>query len=227
MLLQIPDLLTAPQVAHARRLLADAPWQHGIQTAGRQAAVAKNNLQLPLGCEASQTISRAVVEAVERSALMLTATLPRRIYAPRVNRYGGDWPSYGEHVDNAVRFDPETGEQVRTDISCTVFLSDPDEYDGGELQVRDTFASHGIKLPAGHAVIYPGTSVHQVTAVTRGCRLACFFWIESLVRSSERRRLLFDFDMALMHLRETHGEDAHTVALSGTYHNLLRMWAGH
>ena len=227
MLLQIPDLLTAPQVAHARRLLADAPWQHGSETAGRQAAVAKNNLQLPLGCEASQTISRAVVEAVERSALMLTATLPRRIYAPRVNRYGGDWPSYGEHVDNAVRFDPETGEQVRTDISCTVFLSDPDEYDGGELQVRDTFASHGIKLPAGHAVIYPGTSVHQVTAVTRGCRLACFFWIESLVRSSERRRLLFDFDMALMHLRETHGEDAHTVALSGTYHNLLRMWAGH
>ncbi|MCB1928806.1 MAG: Fe2+-dependent dioxygenase [Rhodocyclaceae bacterium] len=227
MLLQIPDLLTAPQVAHARRLLADAPWQHGIQTAGRQAAVAKNNLQLPLGCEASQTISRAVVEAVERSALMLTATLPRRIYAPRVNRYGGDWPSYGEHVDNAVRFDPETGEQVRTDISCTVFLSDPDEYDGGELQVRDTFASHGIKLPAGHAVIYPGTSVHQVTAVTRGCRLACFFWIESLVRSAEQRRLLFDFDMALMHLRDTHGEDAHTVALSGTYHNLLRMWAGH
>ena len=227
MLLQIPDLLTAPQVAHARRLLADAPWQHGSETAGRQAAVAKNNLQLPLGCEASQTISRAVVEAVERSALMLTATLPRRIYAPRVNRYGGDWPSYGEHVDNAVRFDPETGEQVRTDISCTVFLSDPDEYDGGELQVRDTFASHGIKLPAGHAVIYPGTSVHQVTAVTRGCRLACFFWIESLVRSAEQRRLLFDFDMALMHLRDTHGEDAHTVALSGTYHNLLRMWAGH
>ncbi|MCB1895874.1 MAG: Fe2+-dependent dioxygenase [Zoogloeaceae bacterium] len=227
MLLQIPDLLTTEQVAHARRLLADAPWQHGSETAGRQAAVAKNNLQLPLDCEAARTISRAVVEAVERSALMLTATLPRRIYAPRVNRYGGDWPNYGEHVDNAVRFDPETGEQVRTDISCTVFLSDPVEYDGGELQVRDTFAAHGIKLPAGHAVIYPGTSVHQVTAVTRGCRLACFFWIESLVRSAEQRRLLFDFDMALMHLREAHGEDTHTVALSGTYHNLLRMWAGH
>ena len=126
-----------------------------------------------------------------------------------------------------MRTDPETGDRVRTDISCTVFLSDPDEYDGGELLVRDSFGAHGVKLPAGHAVIYPGTSVHQVTPVTRGWRLACFFWIESLVRSAEQRRLLFDFDVALMHLREAHGDDDHTVALSGAYHNLLRMWAGH
>lgn len=225
MLLQIPDLLSPDQLRHARQLLTDAPWESGLASAGRQAAQAKNNQQLPLQCEASRFVSAAVVKAVESNPALLTAALPKRVFAPRINRYGGDTSSYGEHVDNAIRFDPDTGERVRTDISCTVFLTEPDEYDGGELLVRDTYGSRGIKLPAGHAVIYPGTSVHQVTPVTRGWRLACFFWIESLVRSDEQRRLLFEFDMALMRLRESGGDNAHTVALSGAYHNLLRMWA--
>ncbi|MCB1954214.1 MAG: Fe2+-dependent dioxygenase [Rhodocyclaceae bacterium] len=225
MLLQIPDVLSPEQLATARDLLRDAPWQSGAHSAGRQAIQAKNNQQLPHDCEAARFVSEAVVRAVETSALFLTAALPKRIFAPRVNRYGGDTPCYGEHVDNAIRFDPGTGERVRTDVSCTVFLNDPADYDGGELQVRDTYGSRGVKLPAGHAILYPGTSVHQVRPVTRGWRLACFFWIESLVRSDEQRRLLFDFDMALMRLREAQGDNADTVALSGTYHNLLRMWA--
>ncbi len=225
MLLQIPDVLSAEQLATAQELLRGAPWQAGGLSAGRQAILAKNNQQLPLDCDASRFVSEAVVRAVESSPLFLTAALPKRLFAPRINRYGGDTPSYGEHVDNAIRFDPESGERVRTDLSCTVFLNDPEAYEGGELRVRDTYGTRGVKLPAGHAVLYPGTSVHEVTPVTRGWRIACFFWIESLVRSDEQRRLLFDFDMALMQLREARGDDAQTVALSGTYHNLLRMWA--
>ncbi len=224
MLLQIPDLLTADEVREARRLLDDAPWADGRESAGPQARTVKLNQQLPHDCVAARSIRALVLGAIERNPLVLTAALPKKIFTPRVNRYGGDTPYYGEHVDNAIRFTAE-GARVRTDVSCTVFLADPDEYDGGELMVQDTYGNRGVKLPAGHAVLYPGTSVHQVTPVTRGYRLACFLWIESMVRSDEQRRLLFDLDMALMRLREAHGDTDDAVSLTGTYHNLLRMWA--
>ena len=224
MLLHIPDLLSADEVRQARQLLEGAPWADGRDSAGPQAATVKNNQQLPHDAPAARAIRSLVLAGVERNPLFLTAALPKKIFTPRINRYGGDTPFYGAHVDNAIRFTAD-GERVRTDVPCTVFLSDPDEYDGGELQVQDTYGSRGVKLPAGHAVLYPGTSIHEVTPVTRGHRLACFFWVESMVRSDEQRRLLFDLDMALMRLREAHGETDETVALTGTYHNLLRMWA--
>ncbi|MBP8100364.1 MAG: Fe2+-dependent dioxygenase [Burkholderiaceae bacterium] len=224
MLLQIPDLLSADEVRQARQLLEGAPWADGRDSAGPQAATVKNNQQLPHDAPAARAIRSLVLAGVERNPLFLTAALPKKIFTPRINRYGGDTPFYGAHVDNAIRFTAD-GERVRTDVSCTVFLSDPDEYDGGELQVQDTYGSRGVKLPAGHAVLYPGTSIHQVTPVTRGSRLACFFWIESMVRSDEQRRLLFELDMSLMRLREGHGETDEAVSLTGTYHNLLRMWA--
>ena len=224
MLLQIPDLLSADEVRQARQLLEGAPWADGRESAGPQAATVKNNQQLPHDAPAARAIRSLVLAGVERNPFFLTAALPKKFFTPRINRYGGDTPFYGAHVDNAIRFTAD-GERVRTDVSCTVFLSDPDEYDGGELQVQDTYGSRGVKLPAGHAVLYPGTSIHQVTPVTRGCRLACFFWIESMVRSDEQRRLLFELDMALMRLREKHGECDEAVAITGTYHNLLRMWA--
>lgn len=225
MLLSIPDILQPDDLAKARQLLADAPWADGRESAGSQARLAKNNQQLPYDCAAAQAITAMVMGGLERSALFLTAALPKKIFTPRINRYSGAANQYGNHVDSAIRTLAHNGQRVRTDISCTVFLSDPKDYEGGELTVVDTFGEKHIKLPAGHAILYPGTSVHQVQPVTRGQRLACFFWIESLVRGDEQRRLLYDMDMALMQLRQEQGDNAATVALTGTYHNLLRMWA--
>lgn len=225
MLLTLPDLLSPHDLQTARQLLRTAPWADGKDSAGTQARQAKNNEQLPRDCEAAQRISAMVMASLDRSALFLTATLPKRVFPPRINRYGGGANHYGDHVDSAVRQMADRRERLRTDISCTVFLSEPDEYDGGELCIDDTYGEQRVKLPAGHAVIYPGTSVHQVLPVTRGHRMACFFWVESLVRSDEQRRLLYNMDMALLRLRQQHGESPETVALTGTYHNLLRMWA--
>ncbi len=224
MLLTLPDLLTPQEVKTARALLADAPWGDGRDSAGPQARAVKNNQQLPHDCEAATRIRALVLAALERSPAFFTAALPKKIFTPRVNRYAGDANAYGNHIDNAIRLLPD-GQRVRTDVSCTVFLSDPADYDGGELTVADTYGTRGVKLPAGHAVLYPGTSLHQVTPVTRGERLACFFWVESLVRSDEQRRLLFELDMNLLSLRQRHGETTETTALTGTYHNLLRLWA--
>jgi len=224
MLLTLPDILDAQDLQMARQLLVDAPWADGRDSAGTQAAQVKNNAQLPHDCEAAQAISAMVIRGLERSALFLTAALPKKIFTPRINRYSGAANAYGKHVDGAIRTLPG-GQRVRTDVSCTVFLSEPGEYDGGELAIADTCGEQRIKLPAGHAVLYPGTSLHEVQPVTRGERLACFFWVESLVRSDEQRRLLFEMDMALMELRQSHGEGGATTALTGTYHNLLRMWA--
>ncbi|MBX3586996.1 MAG: Fe2+-dependent dioxygenase [Ramlibacter sp.] len=224
MLLTVPDILSAEEVRQIRTRLDTAPWADGRASAGEQAARVKHNEQLPHDCEAARAAGALVLRGLDRQPLFLTAALPKKVFTPRFNRYGGTSNHYGDHVDNAVRF-TEAGQRIRTDVSCTVFLSDPSEYDGGALVVKDTFGTHDIKLPAGHAVLYPGTSVHQVTPVTRGQRLACFFWVESMVRSDEQRRLLFDMDMALMQLRQAHGESPATVALTGTYHNLLRLWA--
>lgn len=223
MLLTFP-LLEASELQQAHSLLETAPWTDGRSTAGRQAVQVKNNEQLPHDCKASRALQSMVLHALDRSPLFLAAALPRRLFPPRFNRYAGQINHYGKHVDGAIRF-TEEGARVRTDLSCTVFLSEPGDYDGGELVIHGSEGTRSIKLPAGHAVLYPGTSVHEVLPVTRGQRLASFFWIESMVRSHEQRRLLLEFDQALMALREQGGESEQAVALTGTYHNLLRMWA--
>jgi PKHD-type hydroxylase len=225
MLLQLPDILTADEVQQAQALLADAPWSDGRAGAGDQARQVKNNEQLDHDCAAAQAIRALVLRALDRSPLFFSAALPKRVFPPRLNRYGGDSNHYGNHIDGAVRYLPDSGQRVRTDVSCTIFLTEPDSYDGGELCIADTYGEQAIKLPAGHMVMYPGTSLHQVKPVIRGHRLACFFWIESMVRSDEQRRLLYELDMNLLALRRQHGDGAETTALTGVYHNLLRMWA--
>ncbi len=201
MFLHLKNILTADELAHARSLLGEtAPWVNGARSAGEQ--------------------------AVQRDALFFSAALPKRIFNPLFNRYSGATNFYGDHVDGAILHSRATQQWVRTDISCTLFLADPDEYEGGELTVREHEGDKRIKLPAGDAILYPGSTVHQVAPVTRGARLASFFWVESMVRSTEQRRLLFDMDMALLQLRASAGErDPAVVRLTGTYHNLLRMWA--
>jgi PKHD-type hydroxylase len=225
MLLKIPQILDAAGVARARELLALAPWADGRTTAGRQAAQVKNNEQLQPGSEQHRELQALVLQALEKHPLFFSATLPKRVLPPLFNRYGGSANAYGSHVDQAVRYLPGGVQRVRTDISCTLFLSEPDDYDGGELVIEHSYGEQRVKLAAGDMVVYPGTSVHRVEPVTRGTRLASFFWIESMVRADEQRRLLYEMDMSLMKLRGEHGETEELVQLTGTYHNLLRMWA--
>ena len=225
MLLIIKNVLTADEVVQAQKIIKDAPWVAGRESAGKQAADVKNNEQVPHDCDAARAIRSLVLRGLDRHPTFFSATLPKRVFPPRVNRYGGDTNSFGDHVDNSIRFAPDSGLRIRTDISCTLFFAEPHEYDGGELIIQDTGGSRSIKLAAGDAVIYPGTTLHQVMPVTRGFRLACFFWIESMVRSDEQRRLLFDLDNTIIGMRNATGDNAATIALTGTYHNLLRLWA--
>jgi PKHD-type hydroxylase len=229
MLLHLKHILSPAEVELARELMRDDTlWIDGRHTAGSQASTQKNNRQLVQGSEVSRHLQDMVLQALQRDPLFFSAALPKRILPPLFNRYGGAHHFYGKHVDGAVLKMPSTSPAhpvwLRTDVSCTVFLSDPSDYEGGELVVQDTYGNHSIKFAAGDAVLYPGTSVHQVTPVTRGERLAAFFWIESLVRSDEQRRLLFDLDMNLLKLRAELGETPETTALTGVYHNLLRQW---
>ena len=225
MLLHLQGVLGADELRQAQSLLADAPWVDGRVTAGLQSAQVKNNQQLPQQCAQALALQGIVLAALERHATFFSAALPKRVFPPLFNRYGGAHNAFGNHVDNAVRFMPGSGQRVRTDLSCTLFLAEPGDYDGGELVIEDSFTSPRIKLPAGDMLLYPGTSVHRVEPVTRGVRLASFFWIESMVRNAEQRRLLFEFDRDLMRLRSELGEsDAAVVGLTGTYHNLLRQW---
>ena len=226
MLLPLKNLLTPQELQTAQALLGeDAPWIDGRSSAGAQALTQKNNQQLLQSSAAADSLQALILAALQREPLFLSAALPRKIYNPLFNRYGGESNFYGPHVDGAVLRSSSSQEWVRTDVSCTVFLSDPANYEGGELLVQDTYGSRGVKLAAGDAVLYPGTSVHQVTPVTRGVRVASFFWIESMVRSDEQRRILFDLDMNLLKLRAQLGETDETTALTGVYHNLLRQWA--
>lgn len=225
MLLKIPQVLDAAGLARARELLVAASWVDGRTTAGTQAAQVKNNQQVQPGGEAHRALQVLVLQSLEQHPAFFSATLPKRVLPPRFNRYAGAANTYGDHVDQAVRYLPGGSQRVRTDISCTLFLSEPADYDGGELVVQDTFGEQRVKLAAGDLVVYPGTSVHRVEPVTRGARLASFFWIESMVRSDEQRRLLYEMDLSLMKLRGELGETAELVRLTGTYHNLLRMWA--
>lgn len=226
MLIRIPAVLNPEQLRETRRMLTAASWSDGRATAGEQAAQVKNNEQLPHDSPAARALRDLVLRALDRQSLMFSAALPKRVFTPQFNRYGGTSNFYGDHVDSAVRFIGDTGQKVRTDLSCTLFLSEPSEYDGGELVMQTGSAAQRVKFAAGDLVLYPGTTVHQVTPVTRGERYACFFWIESMVRDNERRRILFDMDTHLMSLRSEVGEThPAVVGLTGTYHNLLRQWA--
>jgi PKHD-type hydroxylase len=225
MLLHIPEVLSETELRRARAILAEGQWADGRITAGSQSAQAKNNLQLPDNAPAALQARAIVMEALNRSAMFFTAALPKTIYPPLFNRYGGAANAFGNHVDNAVRTNAASGERVRTDLSATLFLSAPEEYEGGELVIEDTFGTQAVKLAAGDMILYPSSSVHRVEPVTRGARLASFFWIQSMVREPERRRLLFEMDMAILALRTDLGEIAPAVSLTACYHNLLRMWA--
>ena len=225
MLLHLPNILTADEVQQAQALLADARWSDGRTGAGDQARQVKNNEQLDHDCAAAQAIRALVLRALDRSPLFFSAALPKRVFPPRLNRYGGDSNYYGNHIDGAVRYLPDSGQRVRTDVSCTVFLADPASYDGGELVIRDTFGEHAVKLPAGHLLIYPGSSLHKINPVTRGERIASFFWIESLVREDSQRQLLLDMDVAIQTLTAQDADHHALLQLSGAYHNLLRRWS--
>lgn len=224
MLLQIPNVLNTEELVHAQALLTDAEWVDGRVTAGRQAATVKNNQQLPEQAVQMAELRKIVLTALNRNPLFFSAVLPLRILPPFFNRYAGETNAYGFHVDNAMRMMPDGSGYVRADVSATLFLSDPQDYDGGELVIDDTFGTHGIKLPAGSLVVYPSSSVHQVTPVIRGQRIACFMFIQSMVRDPVKRRLLYDMDMSLIDLRAKFGEIEPVVQLTGTYHNLLRRW---
>jgi PKHD-type hydroxylase len=226
MLIHVDAVLTPEELAQARSILDRADWGDGRVTAGAQSALAKNNQQLAQGTAGSRALQAIVLAGLNRHPRFFSAALPKRVFPPLFNRYGGATNAFGNHVDNAIRYAPGGGERVRTDLSCTLFLAEPDAYDGGELVVEDTYGAQRVKLAAGDMLLYPGTSVHRVEPVTRGWRLASFFWVESMVRSDEQRRLLFEMDQHLMALRENVGDsDPAVIGLTGSYHNLLRMWA--
>jgi PKHD-type hydroxylase len=223
MLIEIPDVLTSEEVARARDLLAAAEWIDGRVTAGHQSARAKRNQQLPETDPVAQQMGETILRALQRNALFVSAALPARVFPPLFNRYeGGD--AFGSHVDNAIR-ESWNGLRIRTDLSCTLFLCDPDEYEGGDLLVEDTYGVHAVKLPAGHMVLYPSTSLHNVQPVTRGTRVASFFWVQSMIRDDGQRTVLFDLDTAIQRLTVDLPNHPSAVQLTGVYHNLLRQWA--
>lgn len=225
MLIHIPEVLSPGALERCRQILDDAPWVDGRVTAGTQSAQVKNNLQLPEDSAKAAATRAIVLEGLEQSALFFSAALPKVIFPPLFNRYEGEANTFGNHIDNAIRTVTATGQRIRTDLSATLFLSAPEDYDGGELVIEDTYGNHAVKLPAGDLVLYPSSSLHRVEPVTRGARIASFLWLESMVRETERRRLLFEMDMAILELRHTQGDTAPAVNLTGCYHNLLRMWA--
>ena len=224
MMLRIPALLSPEEVKHCRSLLEQAQWQDGKTTAGHLAAQVKHNEQLPVQSPVGKELGDFVLDKLGHNPLFLSAALPAKVLPPRFNRYAGGG-TYGNHIDNALFVIPGSAIKVRSDVSTTVFLSDPDEYEGGELIIEDTFGTQSVKLAAGDAILYPGTSLHRVNPVTNGMRYASFFWTQSLVKSAEQRRLLFDLDRSIQQLTAEQTGHSQISALSGTYHNLLRMWA--
>ncbi|MFK9005003.1 Fe2+-dependent dioxygenase [Pseudomonas pergaminensis] len=224
MLIEIPALFSASEVDATVATLLDQPWVDGKVTAGQRSAMAKNNRQLTEDSPMALRIGEQILARLSDNALFMSAALPKRIYPPLFNRYSGgeafDW-----HIDNAIRGIKGVRERVRTDISATLFLADPASYDGGELVIRDTFGEHAVKLPAGHLLIYPGSSLHKINPVTRGERIASFFWIESLVREDSQRQLLLDMDVAIQTLTAQDADHHALLQLSGAYHNLLRRWS--
>jgi PKHD-type hydroxylase len=228
MLLVIPELLPADEVAYLRNRLAHAAWSNVNETAGTQSAAVKRNQQLPEHDATARAGSHLALQALSRNATFMSAALPKTIYPPLFNRYAGERNHFGDHIDNAIRThvdqDAKRVQNIRTDLSATLFLSSPDEYDGGELVMQTTFGEQRVKPAAGDMVLYSASTVHRVEQVTRGARIASFFWIESMVRRDDQRTLLFNMDQSIASLRSKHGETAEAIALTGTYHNLLRMW---
>jgi len=224
MLLHIPEVLTKVQVQEIRKNLDAGTWVDGAGSAGPLAAAAKRNLQFSTESADYAALSQAIMAGLERQSLFVSAALPQHIIPPMFNRYTvGN--TYGNHVDNAIQMDGRTGLRLRTDVSVTVFLSEPEDYEGGELVVDDTYGSHEVKLPAGDAIVYPSSSLHRVEPVTAGERVASFLWVQSLVRDAWQRSMLFNLDMTLLKLRSQMGNTEEIVALTGHYHNLIRQWA--
>lgn len=226
MLVHIPEVLTAEQVRRCREVMTQTEWVDGRGTAGHQSSKVKRNLQLPEGSEEARELGQMVAAALNRNPLFTSAVLPKTVFPPLFNRYDADGDMhFGSHVDNAIRTDSVTGIRIRTDVSSTLFLSAPEDYDGGELVVEDTYGTHAVKLPAGDMIVYPATSVHHVTPVTRGSRVASFFWTQSMIADGTRRGMLFDLDMSIIRLSADHPEHPSVVSLTALYHNLLRQWA--
>lgn len=225
MLIAIPDVLDAAAVARVRGILDAAEWIDGNETSGPQAALAKRNQQIPDDSAAAREAGAIVLDALGRAPLFVAAALPAKVFPPLFNRYAGG-QAFGVHVDNAVRMKRGTDFRMRSDLSATLFLEEPDRYDGGELVVEDLFGEHRVKLPAGHLVLYPASSLHRVMPVTRGARVASFFWIQSMIRDDGARRILFDLDRGVQAVAADRGQgDPAVVQLTGVYHNLLRRWA--
>ena len=224
MLLSIPDVLSAAEVAQAREILDKAEWVDGKVTAGHQSAKAKDNMQIPEGHPAAQQLGRMILSALGNNPLFIAAALPRQIFPPLFNRYTGG-QSFKTHVDNAIRQIAGTPHRIRTDISVTLFFAAPEEYDGGELCVEDAYGLQKVKLPAGHMVLYPATSLHHVRPVTQGARICSFFWIQSMVRDDGRRSILFDLDLGIQRLNREFPNHPAAVQFTGVYQNLLRQWA--
>jgi PKHD-type hydroxylase len=224
MIVRVPAVLSAEQLAAVRALLADAPWADGRVTAGHQSARVKENLQLPEDSDASRKLRDIVVTALERNPLFMAAALPARVFPPLFNRYEPGM-NFGAHIDNAIRQVTGTAHRIRTDISATLFLSAPEDYDGGELIVEDTYGAHSAKLAAGDMILYPATSLHRVTPVTRGARIAAFFWVQSMVKDDGQRHILFDLDRSIAELTQAAPENPALVRLTACYHNLVRQWA--
>ena len=225
MLVCVPDILSKQEVAEFRSIMDAATWEDGRSTAGAQSALVKKNEQLPPNGEVARALGHRIVKALTANPQFISAAIPLHIFPPLFNRYGPGH-HFGIHVDNAVRGDPLTGLRIRTDMSVTLFLSEPDEYDGAELIVEDYYGSHEVKLPAGHLVLYPASSLHMVTPITRGTRVASFFWLQSMVRDERARAMIFDLDNTIQTLVQRLGrDDPETVKLSGIYHNLIRYWA--
>lgn len=224
MMLHVPGVLTPTQVAEIRTAIDAADWADGRETVGEQGARVKLNRQLPEGGELSRRLGAVILTALETNPLFVSAALPLRFVPPLFNRYEGG-EHYGLHVDGAVRGVPGTSLRLRTDLSCTLFLCEPDNYDGGELEVMDTYGAHEVKLPAGDLILYPSSSLHRVLPVTRGARICSFFWLQSMVRDDSQRSMLFDLDQTIQRLRARDGDNDEVVSLTSHYHNLLRMWA--
>ncbi|KAF3984812.1 MAG: Fe2+-dependent dioxygenase [Methylococcales symbiont of Hymedesmia sp. n. MRB-2018] len=224
MIFKIPHVLTKQQIKQGLKILETAKWIDGSVTAGKQSALTKKNLQLPEESEAARQVGDMILTALANTPLFISAALPNKIFPPLFNYYAkGD--KFGEHVDNAVRYVPGLPVKIRTDLSMTLFFSEPEEYDGGELIIQDTYGEHKVKLNAGDMIIYPATSLHKVTPITRGQRLSSFFWLQSMVANDEQRRILFDMDTALQNLRKNNKDsDPNIIKLTGVYHNLLRQW---
>jgi PKHD-type hydroxylase len=224
MIVQVPNVLTTEQIARGCEVMQRASWVDGRATAGYQSAVVKENHQLSENSPEARELGDMIVAALERSPLFITAALPLRVFPPLFNRYEGG-EKFGAHLDNSIRQIPGTPYRIRTDISATLFLSAPEEYDGGELVIDDVYGAHAVKLPAGDMVVYPASSLHHVNPVTRGVRLASFFWIQSMIRDDGQRTLLFDLDMAINKVNQAIPNHAGVVELTNCYHNLLRRFA--